>query len=71
LPNNGLVARNDLPPELLRRIGEALFTLHQSEDGRAILARMALSRFEPADDDSYASVRAFLERFSRSVRPID
>jgi phosphonate transport system substrate-binding protein len=71
LPNNGLVARDDLPPELLRRIAEALFTLHESEDGRAILARMALSRFEPADDDSYASVKAFLERFNRTVRPID
>jgi len=70
LPNNGLVAREDTPPELVARIGELLFTLHASEEGRAILAPMELSRFEAADGATYQPVREFLARFEREVRPI-
>lgn len=70
LVNNGLVVRDGIPAELTQRIGELLFTLHKTEAGRAILARMALSRFEPAEDDTYRPVLSFLDRFGKTVRPI-
>lgn len=70
LPNNGLVARADLPAELVARVGDLLFTLHEGAEGRAILAPMELSRFEPADDATYQPVRLFLTRFERELRPI-
>lgn len=70
LPNNGLVARDDFPPALLHKVTAILFTLHDSADGRALLARLPLSRFEPANEATYQPVRDFIARFSRTVRPL-
>jgi phosphonate transport system substrate-binding protein len=69
LVNNALIARDDVPAELVAEVGTLLFDLHRHPAGSAILAAMELSRFEPADDTAYAPVRAFLERFTREVRP--
>lgn len=71
LINNGLVARNDIPPELVGRVAELLSTLHESEEGRAMLAKLPISRFERANDASYEVVQSFLDKFSRSVRPLE
>ncbi|MDX5333405.1 MAG: phosphate/phosphite/phosphonate ABC transporter substrate-binding protein [Gammaproteobacteria bacterium] len=68
LPNNGLVVREDVPPAIADEVGALLFDLHNHEEGRAILARMALSRFEPADNETYRPVREFIERFTRELR---
>jgi phosphonate transport system substrate-binding protein len=70
LPNNGLVARDDFPPELLRQVAAVLFTLHESGEGRALLEHLPLSRFEPASEATYQPVRDFVARFSRLVRPL-
>jgi phosphonate transport system substrate-binding protein len=45
LINNGVVAKDDVPDALVKRVAQLLDTLHTSEEGRAILARMPLSRF--------------------------
>lgn len=71
LPNNGLVARDDVPEPLVEAVATLLTSLHESEEGRRLLQRMPLSRFEPANEATYASVRAFLRRFSETVRPIE
>jgi len=68
LPNNGLVARRDIPAALVARVGDLLFNLHKHPEGRAILERMELSRFEPANDATYQPVRAFLKSFSEQIR---
>jgi phosphonate transport system substrate-binding protein len=70
LPNNGLVARQDVPEAVVEKVGELLFSLHTHAPGRVILAPMELSRFEPADDATYQPVRDFLARFEQEVRPI-
>jgi phosphonate transport system substrate-binding protein len=70
LPNNGLVARSDLPTEWLARLGSLLFTLHEHAEGRRILAAMELSRFESADAATYQPVRDFLREFEAKVRPV-
>nr|CRH06085.1 Phosphonate-binding periplasmic protein [Candidatus Magnetococcus massalia] len=70
LPNNGLVARQDVSRELVDQIGALLFTLHTHQEGQAILAPMELSRFEAADEVTYQPVVEFLERFEHKVRPI-
>ncbi|MBN2797754.1 MAG: phosphate/phosphite/phosphonate ABC transporter substrate-binding protein [Deltaproteobacteria bacterium] len=71
LPNNGLVVRDDVPAALTRRVATALFDLHNHPEGRAILERMELSRFEPATDATYAPVRSFLDHFNDTVRQIE
>ena len=70
LVNNSLVARDDVDAGLVARIGGLLFALHETEEGRAILAPMEVGRFEPADDATYDRVRAFLADFEREVRPV-
>ncbi len=68
LPNNGLVARDDFPPALLHKVAAILFSLQQSSDGRALLERLPLSRFEPASEATYQPVRDFVAHFSKTVR---
>jgi phosphonate transport system substrate-binding protein len=71
LPNNGLVVRDDIPPEITTQVAHLLFSLQEHEQGRAWLARMELSRFEPATDATYDPVREFLREFNETVRPIE
>lgn len=70
LPNNGLVARKDVPDALVDKIGEILFSLHTHAQGRKILSAMELSKYESAQDSTYDSVRDFLTNFENEVRPI-
>ena len=71
LLKNGVVFRNDVPAPLARQVAQLLDTLHTSEEGRTILARMPLSRFELADDKRYMIIEDFLQKFNKTVYPID
>lgn len=71
LPNNGWVVRKDVPAPLVEKFSRLLFSLQDSESGKMMLARLPLSRFEPANEETYRPVRDFLEKFSRTVRPIN
>jgi len=71
LPNNGLVVLPEVPEQVAAQVSRVLFALHQTERGRAILARIGLSRFEPADDATYQPVREFIAHFSATVRPVE
>lgn len=70
LPNNGLVVKKDVPEALVKRVAELLFSLDKNDEGKKILASMELSRYEPANDATYDSVREFLREFENEVRPI-
>jgi phosphonate transport system substrate-binding protein len=71
LPNNGWVVRNDVPAELAAQFARALFDLQNSEQGRKMLAALPVSHFEAANEQTYAPVRAFLDNFNKTVRPIE
>ncbi len=71
LPNNSLVARDDVPPQIVEQVGVVLFALHTNEQGRSMLERVPLSRFEPATDGTYDVVREYIRHFSAAVRPVD
>lgn len=68
LPNNGLVVRNDIPEALVAKVSDLIFNLHTHEEGRAILERMELSKFEAANNEIYQPVINFLENFTREIR---
>ncbi|MFT5661500.1 MAG: phosphonate transport system substrate-binding protein [Sulfurimonas sp.] len=70
LPNNGLIVREDVPADLLKNISKIIFSLHESKKGKEILSKMELSKYEKAQDSTYDSVRLFLKRFEKDVRPI-
>ncbi|MBE0438605.1 MAG: phosphate/phosphite/phosphonate ABC transporter substrate-binding protein [Gammaproteobacteria bacterium] len=67
LINNGLVARKDMPPQLVQRVATLLTRLHESPLGQAMLAQLSLSRFELATDDDYLIVQNFLDDFHHAI----
>jgi phosphonate transport system substrate-binding protein len=71
LPNNGWVVRQDVPSALVGQFAIALFALKDSAEGKKMLGRLPISRFEPASDATYAPVREYLEAFSKTVRPVE
>ena len=71
LPNNGFVVRKDVYIDVINKVSNILFSLHKTEEGKKILDRMELSRFESATDATYDPVNNFLEKFNTEVRPIE
>lgn len=71
LVNNALVARDDIPAPVVDAVRREFVGLGRTAEGRAILARMQLSEFDPATDATYAPVVAFIARFEREVHPIE
>ena len=61
LVNQGIVARDDVPPQVVARVGQLLAAMHQSEKGRALLAKVPMQRFEPAGAEQYDVVRTFMD----------
>lgn len=70
LPNNGLVVRDDVPEALVDKVAKIIFSLHTHEQGKKILKAMELSKFEAADNATYAPVREFIQKFESTVRKI-
>jgi len=71
MPDNSLMARDDMPQELVQRVAQALFSMHTNDEGRAVLARMDLSMFKPASNESYDPVRVFIRKYEASIGPVD
>lgn len=69
LPNNSVMARDDVPPELVEQVGRALVSMHTTGAGRRVLAGMDLPNFELATDSTYDPVRAFLETYRETFGP--
>lgn len=70
LPNNSLMARADLEPELVERVAQFLFGLAATEEGRRLLVNAEIAGFEPATDARYAPVQAMLARYAELIGPI-
>ena len=68
--NNGLVAKKDVPQDILAKVADVILNLHTHEEGKKILMEMELSRYERADDKTYEPVREFLKKFEARVRLI-
>lgn len=70
LPNNGWVARDDVPPELVKRLRNVLTGMRDDPEGRRVLDHMLVAGFEPANDKTFEPVQAFLKRFNQTVREV-
>lgn len=70
LPNNGLVVHSKVPKITVDKVAQLLFNLHTHDEGREILARMPLSKFEKADTQTYQVVRDFIKNFTENIRPL-
>ena len=65
------MVRKDVPPELAAKFSALLLGLNTHEQGRAMLARLPISKFEAATDKTYQPVIDYLKVFSETVRHID
>lgn len=64
LINNGLVVRNDVPEKHVKVVANILFKLHNSFEGRAILKKINISRFEEISQQEYSSrVNTFIKKY--------
>lgn len=70
LPNNSLIVRDDINKRIVSEVKKLLLNLHNHKKGKAWLAKMELSKFEKADNNTYEPVIEFLNRFDKEVRPI-
>ena len=71
LMNNSVMVRDDVQAAVQARVRQALLDLARDGNGNEILAGMETARFHAADDKAYASVRTFIQRFEREVRPVE
>lgn len=67
LVNNGLVARDDVPPEIVDKVRSLLIALHTHDEGRRLLAALPLSCFESATEATYQPVREFIKKYSKVI----
>ncbi len=68
LVNNGLVVRDDVPKEIADKVASLLFSLHNHDEGRRMLASLPLSRFEPATEETYRPVSVFMKQYYSVIR---
>lgn len=71
LPSNSLMARNDLPDELVQQVRTALLAMPDNEAGRQALKKMGFNAFKPADSQTYEPVRKFIVHFNQHIRSIE
>jgi phosphonate transport system substrate-binding protein len=71
LPNNGWVARSDVAPALSEAVGKALVGLSSTPEGKAIIERLGITRFEHATNETYRPVQHYLKVFSETVRQVE
>ena len=70
LPNNSLIARDDINKDIVEQVKYLLLNLDKNKNGRIWLNKMELSRFEHATNKNYQPVVEFIDIFHNNVRPI-
>ncbi|WP_319380936.1 phosphate/phosphite/phosphonate ABC transporter substrate-binding protein [Thiomicrorhabdus sp.] len=71
LPNNSVIAKDSIPPELVQKVQLTLRDMYLSRAGRDILKLMQISRFEEANNHTYDKVASFIQQFREQVRDPD
>ena len=63
LPHMGFSAAPDISPELRLKLRDALLNAHKNDAGRAMLTRIGLERFDPANATVYAGQGRILKEY--------
>lgn len=71
LVSNSVMARDNVPPQVVAQVRTLLLELDRTAEGKSILAGMETARFLPATDKEYDVVRRYVSRFEREVRPVE
>jgi len=70
LPNNSVVVRSDISESIANQVSSLLANLHNTSEGKQILEKMYLSKYEIADNETYNSVKLFIDQFNKNIRPL-
>ena len=71
LINNGLIVKKGTPIKVLKVFEDVIFNLQNNEEGKKILEVMEISKYEKANNDTFEIVNDFLDKFKKTVRPLD
>ncbi|MCX6221609.1 MAG: PhnD/SsuA/transferrin family substrate-binding protein [Bacteroidia bacterium] len=71
LINNSDMVRNDIPSAIREQVQKYLIGLHETEQGRVILAGMETSRFFLATNKDYDAVQKYIDRFEKEIRKVE
>jgi phosphonate transport system substrate-binding protein len=71
LINNSWMAKKNTSPEIITKLNNVLLNLSQTNEGKAILATIPISKFEAANDATYEPIKAFVTKFNQTVRPLN
>jgi phosphonate transport system substrate-binding protein len=71
LINISVMARDDIPAQVVEQVRKLLLGVDASAEGKAILAGMETARILPASDADYDVVRRYVARFEKEVRPVE
>ncbi len=71
LINNSVMVRNDIPAAICEQVQKYLVGLHETEQGRSILAGMETSRFLLATNKDYDAVKKYVDRFEKEIRKVE
>lgn len=71
MPDNSLMARDDVPQSLVNEVARALFNMHNTKDGQAVLAKMDLNKFKPASNKDYSVVSDFIAKYESQIGSIN
>lgn len=63
LPNNSVMARDDVPAALVARVRDTLVAMHKTPEGRRILNAMDSPYFEQASNSTYDPVVRFMRNY--------
>ena len=66
LVNQGIAVRDDVPPEVLRRVAQLMLAMKHDAKGRALLAAVPITAFEAATGAQYDVVRSFMDEYKQS-----
>jgi len=65
------MVRNDIPVAVWEKVQRYLIGLHETEQGRSILAGMETSRFFLATNKDYNTVQKYIDRFEKKIRKVE
>ena len=71
LINNSVMARDDLPKEIVKKVSLLLYGLNNSKLGQTLLHKADTARFQPATNVDYEIVNNFITRFEKNIRPVE
>ncbi len=71
LVNNSWVVNKRVSNEITQQVQQILVTLENSPQGKNILIRVPITRFEAANDETYKPVEQFIQQFNKTVRTLE